>query len=90
MADGEEFPLVDIIESLSDQLRVAVDRASMSDKARLLSLKGCTVELALTWEKKGSGGVDFKVVKLGGGITRTNVQTITLQLSAAEDLWMPA
>jgi hypothetical protein len=51
MADGEEFPLVDIIESLSDQLRAAVERASMSDKALLLSLKGCTVELALTWRR---------------------------------------
>ena len=49
-----------------------------SGKPSILALTECTVELALTWETNAQGGVDFKVLKLAGERSRTEMQTITL------------
>jgi len=78
-----EFPLADIIQLLGGQLRESMRRHEASDEDDLLALKECTVELGLTWDKKGEAGIDFKVVKLGGGLDKTNTQTISVTLQPA-------
>ena len=83
MSSEEEFPLVDIVENLSDQLRDAQERAAESEKESILALAECRVELALTWERRKEGGIDFRVVKLGAEGTRSRVQTISLTMVPA-------
>jgi hypothetical protein len=89
MTNADAFPLIDVVEALSDQLREAQRRAAASDKPSVLTLKGCTVELALSWEKTGSAGIDFKVIKLDGGVDRTRMQTITLTMEPNWDVQLP-
>lgn len=45
-------------------------------------LNECEIEFAVDVEKKKEGGVDIKVLKLGGGITRTEHNTIHLKFVA--------
>lgn len=83
MSENEKFPLVDLITALGDQLREAQRRAKDDDQPDLLKLKECSVELAVEWEKKAEGGLEFWVVKLGGGLTTTNTQTLSVTLEPA-------
>jgi hypothetical protein len=83
MADEDRWPLVDMVAELADQLREAQRRAGPADAPGALLLKECTVQLAMSWDKKAEGGVQFWVVKLGGSISKTNTETITLVLEPA-------
>ncbi len=76
----ERFPLADLIGALGRELREAQRRAALDDTLDLLRLRECTVEMGVTWEKTAEGGVDFWVVKLGGGVTKENIQTMTVSL----------
>jgi hypothetical protein len=80
MAEGEAYPLADLIKALGTQLREAQRRHQASQEPGLLRLKECTVELGLSWEKKGEAGVEFWIIKLGGGITKQNTQTLSVTL----------
>jgi hypothetical protein len=83
MADVDRWPLVDMVAALSDQLREAQRRAGPGDSRDALLLKECTVQLGMSWDKKGEGGVQFWVVKLGGSVSRSDTETITLVLEPA-------
>jgi hypothetical protein len=83
MADEQRWPLVDMVAALSDQLREAQRRAGPGDSPDALHLKECTVQLGMSWDKKAEGGVQFWVVKLGGGVSRSDTETITLVLEPA-------
>jgi Trypsin-co-occurring domain 2 len=80
MGADEKFPLVQLIGALGEQLREAQREAKEDDKPDLLKLKECTIELGITWEKKGEAGLEFWVVKLGGGLTKTDTQTISVTM----------
>jgi Trypsin-co-occurring domain 2 len=80
MADEERWPLVDMVSALSDQLREAQRRAGPPDGPGALLLKECTVQLGMSWDKKADGGVQFWVVKLGGGLNKSETETITVVL----------
>ena len=82
-ADEERWPLVDMVAALSDQLREAQERAGRGDRQDALVLKECTVQLGMSWDVKGEGGVQFWVVKLGGSVNKGNTETITLVLQPA-------
>jgi len=78
--DHERFPLTDLIAALGRDLREAQQRAQDDDRPDLLKLKECSIELGVTWEKKGDAGVEFWVVKLGGGVSKQTTQTLTVTL----------
>jgi Trypsin-co-occurring domain 2 len=78
--DGERWPLVEMISQLTEQLREAQRRAGEGDGPEALVLKNCTVQLGITWDAKADGGIQFWVVKLGGGVSRTEAETITIVL----------
>ena len=46
----------------------------------MLKLKDCSVELGVSWDRKADGGIQFWVIKLGGGVDKTNTQTIRVTL----------
>ena len=77
--------LKDVLVQLGEEIREAQWEAAHDGKEDLLRIKECQVELAVTWEVKGSGGVEFWVVKLGGELNRSNTQTITITLEPTEE-----
>jgi len=78
--------LKDVLVQLGEEIREAAASAARDGKHDLMKIKDCTVELGLTWEAKGDAGVEFWVVKLGGSVTRTSTQTITLTLEPIEPI----
>lgn len=78
--NNQEFRLADLIKALGGELREAQRRATTDDQPDMLQLKECTVELAVTWNKKGEAGLEFWVVKLGGEVSRENTQTISVTM----------
>jgi hypothetical protein len=77
--DNGEFPLAELL----DLLYTEIDRTVKHGAARewTLNVVEATVELAVTWEKKGDGGLDIKVLKLGGGLTKSNTSTMTVRVA---------
>ena len=76
--------LRDVLEQLGDEIREAQAVAVKDGKPEVIRLRDCTVELGLTWEAKGTAGVEFWVFKLGGEQSRSNTQTITLNLDPVD------
>jgi Trypsin-co-occurring domain 2 len=87
MAAAKTLPLADLIQEVSTQLREARERYRATGQNALLEFASCTLELGVTWGKKADGGIDIKVVKLGGGLNKTNTQTITVVLQAPTIQW---
>jgi hypothetical protein len=85
MADPEKtFPLADLIDAIGAELRESQRRARTDDQPDLLKLRECTVELGITWEKKGDAGFDVQVFKLGGGVSKQDIETISVTLEPFE------
>ena len=80
MTDDQKFPLADLLGAHGAELREAERRARADETPDLLKLKECTVELGISWEKKGEAGIEFYVVKLGGGVDKTNTETLSVTL----------
>jgi hypothetical protein len=78
--DGQEYPLADMLGELASQLEVANQRVVQAQRPGRLRWTEATVELGVTWEKKGDGGIDLKVVRLGGGLTKANTTTIAIKV----------
>lgn len=72
--------LRDVLEQLGDEIREAQAAALRDGKPDVIRLRDCTIELGFTWDAKGAAGVEFWVFKLGGELSRSNTQTITLNL----------
>lgn len=84
MPGQEKFPLADLIAALGRDLREAQRRAAEDDRADLLKLKECSIEVGVTWERKGEAGLELWVVKLGGGVDKTNTQTISITMEPVD------
>lgn len=76
--------LRDVLEQLGDEIREAQAAALKDGKPDVIRVRDCSIELGLTWEAKGTAGVEFWVFKLGGEQSRSNTQTITLNLDAID------
>lgn len=85
ITDQQTFRLADLLANLSDELREAQQRAASDQKEDVFRLKGCTVELGVSWERNAEGAVEFWVVKLGGGASRAETESIIISLEPAEE-----
>jgi hypothetical protein len=83
MAAQRAYPLADMIERLSDEIREASRRAAAADGA--IYLKEATIELGWTWTENKEGGIDFQVVRLGAGRTRDTVERMTVSVVPTTD-----
>ena len=81
----QTFRLADLLANLSDELREAQHRAAKAQKEDVFLLKGCTVELGVTWERNEEGAVDFWVTKLGDGVSRFDTESIIISLEPAAE-----
>jgi uncharacterized protein (DUF736 family) len=76
-----EYKLADLISALGAEIREAQRRANETGQPKPVFYLGeCSVELGLTWEKTAEGGLEFWVVKLGGGVTKQDTTTISITL----------
>lgn len=80
ITDQETFRLADLLANLSDELREAQQRAANGKKEDVFRLKGCTVELGVTWERNSEGAVEFSVVRLGEDASRFETESIIISL----------
>lgn len=79
----QTFRLADLLANLSAELREAQQRAVNDQEEDVFRLKACTVELGVTWERNAEGAVEFWVVKLGGGASRVETESIIISLEPA-------
>jgi hypothetical protein len=80
MAEPTKYPLADLVEALSIELREAHRRASSREDGPAFNLDSATAELAIGWETNKEGGIDFQVFKLGGTLTRNNTSTLSVTI----------
>jgi hypothetical protein len=80
------FPLADLIQALSDELKRARDSTAVSEAAgrpAFISWATAQIEVGVTWTESIDGGIDFKVLHLGGDRTKENTTTMTVTLVPA-------
>jgi hypothetical protein len=73
--------LADLIDYVADQLAQAETRASARSE-RVMQFETAVLELAVSIETGGKGGLKVWVLELGGGRTKTDSNTITVTLKA--------
>jgi NTP-dependent ternary system trypsin peptidase co-occuring protein len=78
MSEPTTYPLANLVEALSTELREAHRRASNRSDGPAFDLESATAELAIGWETNKDGGIDFQVFKLGGSLTRNNTSTLSV------------
>ena len=76
--------LADLIDHVAQELAEAERRAAAREK-RVMRFKEAQLELAVSVETEGGGGLKVWVIELGGGRTKTDSNTITVTLSALPD-----
>jgi|ERR1700741_803591 hypothetical protein len=86
--NGDEFPLAELIDALAGQLdragEWANDIATRGGRP-FMAWTGAQIEVGLTWTRSAQGGLDVKVLQLGGGRTKENTTTMTVTLAPIGD-----
>ena len=79
----EEFPLADLIDALARQLDTArkwADQAGPHGNPSFVAWTTAQIEVGVTWTRSQEGGIDLKVLHLGGDRTKENTTTMTVTL----------
>jgi|ERR1035438_1501214 hypothetical protein len=83
----DEFPLAELIDALAQQLGKARERANeIAARGGLpfIAWTAAQIEVGVTWTRTAEGGIDVKVLHLGGERTKENTTTMTVTLEPAE------
>jgi hypothetical protein len=75
-----QVKLVDLIDQVAMQLLEAEDRAKKRGD-RVMDFAECELEVAISVESGGKGGVRVWVLELGGGRTKTDTNTIKIRFT---------
>jgi Trypsin-co-occurring domain 2 len=85
---GDEFPLAELIDALGRQLgrarEWANDITGRSGRP-FIAWTTAQIEVGVTWTRSAQGGIDVKVLHLGGERTKENTTTMTVTLEPAGD-----
>src|SRR5690242_18280070 len=81
---GTKVELADLIDHVAEQLTEAERRAAKRP-GQVMQFKEAQLELAVSLETGGTGGLKVWVLELGGGRTKTDSNTITVTLQAVPD-----
>ena len=76
-----QVELADLIDHVAEQLAEAERRAGERE-GPVMKFQECELELAVSLETGGQGGLKVWVLELGGGRTKTNSNTITVKFGA--------
>ena len=84
--DQEGFPLAELIHALSEELKRARDSAAeavAAGRPAFIAWTTAQIEVGVTWTESIDGGIDIKVLHLGGDRTKENTTTMTVTLEPA-------
>jgi hypothetical protein len=76
-----QVTLVELIDEVAAQLLEAEERAA-TRADRVMQFAECDLELAISVETGGKGGLKIWVIELGGDRTKTNTNTIKVKFKA--------
>jgi hypothetical protein len=74
-------PLAELLEDITSELR-QIHKKAMAGRNPIMRFQECELEFAIDVEDKVEGGFHIWVVKLGGGVKRTESNTIKIKYSA--------
>lgn len=82
---SDRIPLAELLGFISSELRAAHESA-MSDKKHrpVMRFQECELEFAIEAEGKAGGGIKVYVLKLEGGVKRTETNTIKIKYVALD------
>lgn len=85
----EKLPLSRLIEAVTDELHRAQEKAESERRAgkgrpAIMQFEECELEMAVEVEVGAKGGVDVWVFKLGGGVKKTDANTIKVKFKRLE------
>jgi hypothetical protein len=78
---AEQIKLADVLASIGSELLEANERALQRGKTFMV-FNECELEFAVDLEKKAGGELSIWVIKLDGGATRTEHNSIHLKFAA--------
>jgi hypothetical protein len=78
---SKEIKLADLLSHISDQLMEADERSRKSGKATM-QFEECEIEFAAKIEGNAEAGVNISVLKLGGGIKKSDSNTIRIKFKS--------
>jgi Trypsin-co-occurring domain 2 len=81
--DHDRIPLAGLLGFISSELRAAHESA-MRDGRPMMRFQECELEFANEAEGKAGGGVQVYVLKLEGGVKRTETNTIKIKYVALD------
>ena len=86
---SEEIKLADLLSHISDQLMEADQRSRRSGKATM-QFEECELEFAAKIEGNAKAGINISVLKLGGGIKKSDSNTIRIKFKSLEGMTLQA
>jgi hypothetical protein len=90
MADSDDkLPLSRLIEAVTAELHKAEEKARKEREAgtrqpAIMEFEECELEMAVEIEAAAKAGVDVWVFKLGGGVKKTDANTIKVKFKRLE------
>ena len=78
---ANRIPLSDVLAHVAAEIRQAHAKATAEDRA-VMKFQECEIELAVDIENSASGGLQVWVINLGGGVKRTDSNTVKVKYTA--------
>jgi Trypsin-co-occurring domain 2 len=79
----QEIRLADLLANITDQLLEADEKSRASGKATM-RFDECELEFAVKIEGDAKAGINIWVLKLGGGVKKTDENTIRIKFKSLE------
>ena len=81
---SDEIRLADLLSHITDQL-LEVDQKSRASGKATMRFEECELEFAVKIEGDAKAGINVWVLKLGGGLKKTDSNTIRIKFKSLED-----
>ena len=78
---ADEFPLSDVLANITNELLKADENARARGKATM-QFEECEVEFAVKFEGGAKAGIKVWVLELGGGVKRSDANTIRVKFKS--------
>lgn len=84
--DPSSIPLGELILEITKQLRAAEykEPEGNPDDRPVMQFESCEIELAISAEREASGGIQVWALRLGGGVKKSEVNTIKIRMTAID------
>ena len=80
----DRIPLGELLEYIAGEIR-DIHRKTSAQGEPVMKFKECELEFGIEAENKAEGGFHVWVLKLGGGVKRTEANTIKIKYTALDD-----